>query len=372
MKSIRQIGSLKNKTVLVRSDLNVPIDQGKVRDSFRIDKALATISFLIKKGAKVVVVSHIGEGKKDTLLPVFFHLKKKKVSCVFLDSYKKESVDKALEELKKGEFLLLENIRHDIGEKDNDEMFAKTLASFADIYVNDAFSVSHREHASIVGVPKFLPSYAGLQMMEEIKNLSLALKPAHPFVFILGGAKISTKLPLITRYLKSADEVFVGGAILNNILRDKKLPIGESLVDDTETPRAILNSPKILPVLDVVTENHKGVSRTIIPLEVNDDERIVDIGPETIASFKPIFSKAKLIVWNGPLGNYEKGYDKGTVLLLKLLASLKTKTILGGGDTVALVSKLKLEKKFTFVSTGGGATLDFLAHGTLPGIKALK
>lgn len=372
MKTLRQIGSVKNKTILVRSDLNVPIDSGKVRDPFRIEKALASISFLIKKGAKVVVVSHIGEGKSDTLLPVFFHLKKKKVPCVFLDSFEKETVSNAIAELKKGQFLLLENLRHDSGEKDNDQFFAKKLASIADIYVNDAFSVSHREHASIVSIPKYLPSFAGLQMIEEIKNLSLALTPSHPFVFILGGAKISTKLPLISRYLKSADEVFVGGAILNNILRDKKLPIGESLVDDTETPRAILNSPKILPVLDVVTENTRGVSRTIMPLEVNDDERIVDIGPETIASFKPIFSKAKLIVWNGPLGNYEKGYDKGTVLLLKLLSTLKAKTILGGGDTVALVTKLKLEKKFTFVSTGGGATLDFLAKGTLPGIKALK
>ncbi len=372
MKSLRQIGSVKNKIVLVRTDFNVPIDNGKVRDPFRIEKALSTISFLTKKGAKVIVTSHIGEGKNDTLLPVFFHLKKKKVSCVFLDSFEKEAVSKAVESLKKGQFLLLENLRHDSGEKDNDPLFAKKLASLADVYVNDAFSVSHREHASIVSVPKLLPSYAGLQMMEEIKNLSLALTPSHPFVFVLGGAKISTKLPLISRYLKSADEVFVGGAILNNILRDKKLPIGESLVDDTETPRAILNSPKILPVLDVVTENSKGVSRTIFPLDVHEDERIVDIGPETIASFKPIFSKAKLIVWNGPLGNYEKGYDKGTILLLKLLASLKAKTILGGGDTVALVSKLKLEKKFTFVSTGGGATLDFLAHGTLPGIKALK
>lgn len=372
MKTLRQIGSVKNKTILVRSDLNVPIDSGKVRDPFRIEKALASISFLVKKGAKVVVVSHIGEGKSDTLLPVFFHLKKKKVPCVFLDSFEKETVSNAIAELKKGQFLLLENLRHDSGEKDNDQLFAKKLASIADIYVNDAFSVSHREHASIVSIPKYLPSFAGLQMIEEIKNLSLALTPSHPFVFILGGAKISTKLPLISRYLKSADEVFVGGAILNNILRDKKLPIGESLVDDTETPRAILNSPKILPVLDVVTENTRGVSRTIMPLEVNDDERIVDIGPETIASFKPIFSKAKLIVWNGPLGNYEKGYDKGTVLLLKLLSTLKAKTILGGGDTVALVTKLKLEKKFTFVSTGGGATLDFLAKGTLPGIKALK
>lgn len=372
MKTLRQIGSVKNKTILVRSDLNVPIEDGKVRDSFRIEKALNSISFLLKKGAKVIVVSHIGEGKNDTLLPVFFHLKKKKVPCIFLDSYNKDAIEKALGSLKKGQFLLLENLRHNAGEKDNDQNFAKLLASFADAYVNDAFSVSHREHASIVSVPKYLPSYAGLQMTEEIKNLSLALVPPHPFVFVLGGAKISTKLPLITRYLKSADEVFVGGAILNNILRDKKLPIGESLVDDTETPRSILNSPKILPVLDVVTENAKGVSRTVMPLEVGDDEKIVDIGPETIASFKPIFSKAKLIVWNGPLGNYEKGYDKGTIQLLKLLASLKAKTILGGGDTVALVSKLKLEKKFTFVSTGGGATLDFLSQGTLPGIKALK
>jgi phosphoglycerate kinase len=372
MKTLQHAGSLKNKTVLIRTDLNVPILEGKVRDAFRIEKALKSIKLLVKKGARVIVISHIGEGKTDTLLPVFFYLKKKKVPCVFLDSFEKNAVEKVLSGLKKGQFLLLENVRHESGEKENSQEFAKKLASLADIYVNDAFSVSHREHASIVGVPKYLPSYAGLQMTEEIKNLSLALVPSHPFVFVLGGAKISTKLPLITRYLKSADEVFVGGAILNNILRDKKLPIGDSLVDDTETPRAILNSPKILPVLDVVTENHKGVSRTVLPLDVHDDEKIVDIGPETITSFKPIFSKAKLIVWNGPLGNYEKGYDKGTIQLLKLLASLKAKTILGGGDTVALVTKLKLEKKFTFVSTGGGATLDFLAHGTLPGIKALK
>lgn len=372
MISIIKAKNLKGKKVIVRSDLNVPIVNGKVRDGFRIDKALSTIDYLKKKGAKVIVMSHIGEGSEGSLKPVSDYLKRKKVIHSFVSAVVGEKVLATVESMKNGEILLIENLRKEDGEKKNDKTFAKALASLGDIYVNDAFPVSHRAHASVVSLPKLLPAYAGLQLEEEVKHLSLALKPTHPFLFVLGGAKISTKLPLLSRYVKSADDVFLGGALLNTVLRDKGVVVGVSVVDDMNTPKNILSSKKLFPIVDVVTENKKGVSRTCNPWEVAQGEKIMDVGMQSVKNLLPLVASAKIIVWNGPLGYYEGGYDKATAFLLKEIAKSKAISIIGGGDTVALVSKLKLQNKFTFVSTGGGATLDFLAKGTLPGIKVLQ
>ena len=351
MKSIKSLKNIKNKKVLVRVDFNVPIKNGKVVDDFRIQKSLPTIKFLQNKGAEVILISHLGKDGTESLKPVADRLKK----------YIKKDI------------ILLENIRQYPEEEQNSLSFAKRVAGIADFYVNDAFSVSHRNHASVVGVPKYLPSYAGLQLEEEIKNLSKVLKnPKRPFLFILGGAKFSTKMPLVQKYLKTADYIFIGGAILNDFLKAKKYEIGKSLTDNTKIPANIFNNKKIiLPVDVVVLSGNKIINKKIEDIKKN--EIIIDIGKDSVKLAENYIKKAKLILWNGPLGKYEgKSGDLATKKLLKSVASSKAESIIGGGDIVSVVSKLKLEKKFTFVSTGGGATLDFLANGTLPGIKALK
>lgn len=351
MKSIKSLKNIKNKTALVRVDFNVPIKNGKVLDDFRIQKAIPTIKFLQNKGAKVILISHLGKDGKESLKPVAGCLRK----------YIKKDI------------VLLENIRQYSGEEKNDSKFAKELANLADFYVNDAFSVSHRKHASVVGVPKYLPSYAGFQLEEEIKNLSKVFKnKKHPFLFILGGVKFSTKMPLIKKYLNSADYLFIGGALANDFLKAKGCEIGKSLADNTEIPNFILNSKKLILPTDVLVLSGKKLVNKKVE-EVKKDEIIIDIGKESVKLAESYIKKAKLILWNGPLGKYEeKSGDIATKKLLKSVVSSKAESIIGGGDIVSIVSKLKLEKKISFVSTGGGATLDFLANGTLPGIKALK
>ncbi len=354
MQSIEKIKNLKGKRVIVRVDFNVPIKDGKVEDDFRIKKALPTINFLLKKGASLVLITHLGKDGSESLGPVIKHF------------FKISKISK-----KKVEFL--DNIRKFPGEEKNDIVFAKELAGRGEIYVNDAFSVSHREHASIVTLPTLLPAYAGFQLEAEVKHLSMVLnKVKHPFLFILGGAKFSTKMPLIDRYLKTADNVFIGGALFNDFLETMGLEVGQSLVDDTiSVSEAILKNKKlILPSDLVVKSGNKLINKKIN--EVGKDENILDIGKESIKNLTPYISKAKLILWNGPLGKYEDIGGGATKEILKLVAKSKAISIIGGGDTVEIISENKMEKKFTFVSTGGGATLDFLVDGTLPGIKALK
>lgn len=354
MRSIKQIKNIRGKTALVRVDFNVPVKNGKVLDDFRIKKALPTIKFLQKKGAKVILISHLGENGKESMKPVADCLRK----------YIKKDIT------------LLENIRKHPGEKKNDLKFAKKLSKLGDFYVNDAFSVSHREHASVVGIPKFLPSYAGFQLEKEIKNLSKVFKkPKRPFLFILGGAKFSTKMPLIKRYIKLADQVFIGGALLNDFLKAKGYEVGKSLVDNTKIPENILKNKKlILPTDVIVLSGKKFINKKAD--EVQKNETIMDIGNELVKIAEEYIKKSKLILWNGPLGKYEDGGDKATKKILKLVLKSKSQVIIGGGDIVGVLSELEPKnyklKPNIFVSTGGGATLDFLVNGTLPGIKALK
>lgn len=351
MRNLKQIKNLKGKTVLLRVDFNVPIKGGKVVDDFRIKAALPTIRFLRNKGARVILLSH-HSSKGQSLRPI-----QKYLSKIF-------SID---------EVKLLENLRFDRGEEKNDSVFAKKLASLGDVYVNDAFPVSHRVHASIISLPKYLPSFAGFQLENEVKNLSKAIKnPKHPFLFILGGAKFSTKMPLIKKYLKLADHVFIGGALANDFLKAKGCEVGLSLVDETNynIEKILKNKKLILPTDVLVKSGHKLINKK--SNEIKKNEIILDIGEETVKNLASIIKQSKLILWNGPLGKYEDGGAEGTRKVLKLVANAKTETIVGGGDTVVLVSEMKLENKFSFVSTGGGATLDFLANGTLPGIKALE
>ncbi len=373
MKTIKDIENLKGKKIVVRVDFNVPIKDGKVVDDFRIKAALPTIEYLHKKGAIVVLIAHIGDDVTSSLKPVAIRLKKYIPNLNFIEtSIFSDNTEKIVNNLKSGDVVLLENLRREIGEKKNAPSFARALSRYGTIYVNDAFSVSHRAHASVVGITKYLPGYAGLQMVEEINHLSKAFNPKHPFLFILGGAKFETKIPLIKKFLRDADHVFIGGAIANDFFKAKGYEVGTSLVSDGNISiKPFAKSSNLIIPIDVVA--CKGdKSRNIKPSDVLADEYIVDIGKDTVSKLGELIEKASFILWNGPLGKYESGFSSSTEKILKLISKSKASSVIGGGDTVALISKLKLEDKLGFVSTGGGATLDFLAKGTLPGIKALK
>ena len=362
---------LKGKRVLLRVDFNVPIKNGVVQDDIRIVKALPTIKFLQKKGAKIILLTHLGKGG-ESLLPVVKSASKI-LKFTFIPEIISEKVEESVSKMRNGDILLLDNIRNDKGEQTCDKTFAKNLAKLGDIYVNDAFPVSHRADASVVLLPKILPGYIGFRMEEELNELTLTLKnKKHPFLFILGGAKFSTKIPLLTKYLKIANYVFLGGALLNDVLKAKGLEIGKSLVDviDFDLSKIIKNKKLILPEYVLVKSDGHTIEKKVN--EVGKDDFILDIGESSFNELSVLIKKSKLILWNGPLGKYEDGGDVFTRKTLKLISQIKTESIIGGGDTANLVDEMKLEKKFTFVSTGGGATLEYLAKGTLPGIKALQ
>ena len=373
MKSIKELKSLTGKKVILRADFNVPIKDGKVVDDFRIKKTIPTILYLQKKGARVVIISHIGDKGTESLLPVANTLKKLIKGFNFIETpIFSDETEKRINGMKNGEIVLLENLRRDTGEKKNSPSFARALSRYGEIYINDAFSVSHRDHASVVGITKYLPGYAGFQLIEEVENLSKVFSPSHPFLFILGGAKFDTKIPLVKKFLRSADNIFIGGAIANDFFKAKGYEVGVSLVGNTnfQIPQLLKAKNLILPIDVEVTKNSKN--RFVNPSDVSPDENIVDAGPKSVEMLKDLVNKASFILWNGPLGKYENGFGGATEELLKIISKSKAKSVIGGGDTTALISKLKIEDKLGFVSTGGGATLDFLSKGTLTGIRVLK
>lgn len=371
LKTIKDIKNLRGKRVLLRLDLNIPIIDGVLRDDFRIKKSLATLNFLRDSGAKTIIISHI-ESIETKSLEIIYEYLSKFFNIAFFKDYFSEETKNAIEGMNGGDFILLENLRIYEDEEKNSEHFAKQLSSLGEIYVNDAFSVSHRQHASIVGVPKFLPSYAGILFEEEVANLSGAFNPEHPFIFILGGAKFETKIPLIEKFLKLADFVFVGGALANDFFREKGYEIGLSVLSPKKFDlKKISASEKLFLPIDIVVKNNKGVFIKK-PSQVLKEDKILDDGPETISMLEKKLSQSKFVLWNGPLGDYEKGFKEGTIELARAIAKSGAKSIIGGGDTLAVVSKMNLENKFSFISTGGGAMLDFLANETLPGIEALE
>jgi phosphoglycerate kinase len=376
MKSVKDIEDLSGKKVLVRVDLNVPMSEGKVLDDFRIKKAVPTILYLQKKGATVVLISHLGSDGTESMAPVAVKMKKYIKELEFIKTpLLSDKTEDLIKDLKSGSVVLLENLRSEPGEVKNSPSFARALSRYGEIFVNDAFSVSHRAHASVVGITKYLPGYAGFQMLEEIENLSQAFVPTHPFLFILGGAKFETKIPLIKRFLRTADTLFISGALANDFFRAKGYEVGTSLVEDGSFHISTLMKHKnlILPTdVEVLKAGKNAKPRFVSPRDVSHDESMVDVGPESVEILKGLIAKAKFILWNGPLGKYEQGFGGATEQLLKIISKSKAHSVIGGGDTVELISKLKLEDKLGFVSTGGGATLEFLAKGTLPGIKALK
>lgn len=367
MKSIKNLKNFKGKTVLLRADFNAPIKDDVVMDDFRIVKTLPTIKYLVDGGAKVIIVSHLGD-ENESMITVADKLAEY-TPVKFVGKVVGFEVSVAIKEMDDGDVILLENLRSNKGEVDNEKDFAVALASLAEIYVNDAFAVCHREHASVVGVPKLLPSYAGFGLLEEISNLELVNKPSHPFLFILGGAKFSTKFPLIKNFLNKADAVFVGGALANSLLNAEDISVGKSTHEASTAEMKFVISRKNLALpSDAVVKKNKLIKNI---KEIGKSDVICDIGPHTIEVLEKVIANSNFIVFNGPVGLYEDGFSFGTEQILKAMAKSKAKTILGGGDTVDLVTKLGLRDSFTFVSTGGGAMIDYLAYGTLPGIEAL-
>ncbi len=365
-RALSSAGELRGKRIIVRVDFNVPVKDGVVVDDFRIQATLPTLQLLKKVGAQLVLISHIGDDGKDTLKPVADFLSK-----VFPVAFA-QSINEARIFLEEGKSVLLENIRRFDGEMSNDEAFSHELSSLGNIYVNEAFSVSHRAHASIVGIPRFIPGYAGLRFDREMVELGKALRPEHPFMFILGGAKFETKLPLIEKFLRLADSVFVGGALANDVLRALHLPIGRSVVSEMTVSDAIINNQKFLKLLDVTVSTSGGEKIIKDPKMVTSDDMILDVGPKTISALSQKIKESRMVLWNGPLGVYEKGFTEQTEALAREIAESETFSIVGGGDTLASIQKLNLMDRFGFVSTGGGAMLEFLLHGTLPGIEALE
>ncbi len=363
-KTLDQMPDISGQPVLVRLDLNVPVKDGVVVDDFRIKQAMPTIEFLRQKQAKILIISHI-EGGSDTLKPVFEYLQKSLPVTFCLDCV--ESGNACVEQCQPGEIILCENIRLYDGEKRNDKDFAKKLASLAKYYVNDAFSVSHRSHASVVGVPQFIPGFIGLQFQKEIENLSKAFNPPHPFLFILGGAKFDTKLPLVKKFLHVADTIYVCGALANDFYKAKGYEVGQSTISNGVDVSDLLNETKIVLPADAVAED-----KSVVGVEqLAKDQKIMDAGPVSLAELSDLIKNAKAILWNGPLGNYEKGFTQPTIDVAKMIAESGALSLVGGGDTLAAISTLGFESKFTFISTGGGAMLDFLANETLPGLQAL-
>jgi phosphoglycerate kinase len=371
IKDINEAKKIRGKRVLLRLDLNVPLARGKVVDDFRIKAALPTINMLRDAGAKTIIISHI-EGKGgESLSPVADYLVSHKVPVTFISKFFTAAAQKTLDGMKDGDIVLFENVRINKGEKANDPDFARKLADMADMYVNEAFPVSHRAHASIVGVPKFIPSYAGPTFMREIENLSMAFNPPKPFLFILGGAKFDTKMPLIQKFMKSADMIYVGGALANNFFKELKYETGTSSVSEGEFDLSgLLQSGKVFIPIDVVVSGKKKTQKPAH--EVEKKEAVWDIGNESLLELQALVKQAAFVLWNGPMGNYELDFVEGTKKVAEIVARSNAKSIVGGGDTVAAIQSLGLMEKFTFVSTGGGAMLDFLVQETLPGIDALK
>jgi len=377
---------VKNKKVLLRADFNVDLDEnGKILSDFRIRAVLPTIDYLFQNGAsRIIIISHLGKPKardeKLTLKPVGEKLQQLLGRpVVFLDDCRGEKIKKAIGEAVNNSSILLENLRFYPEEENNDNNFAKELASLADIYVNDAFGVCHRLNASVAAVTKFLPSFAGLLLKKEIENLNKVMAGfERPLVLILGGAKISTKLPLIKSFSAMADSILLGGALVNTILKAWSFSVGQSLVEDEMISEASqIGSAKaelILPGDFLVGSSMEAKAAEIRRLgEVQGEDWILDIGPASQMMFSDIIKKAKTIVWNGPMGYFENPvFSEGTKKIIEAVAASSAFSVVGGGETLTALEKWNFLDKMSFVSTGGGAMLSYLAGEKMPGIEALN
>ncbi len=385
LNSIRQIKNLRGKRVLLRVDFNVPLSKDLVVDhheDFRIAQTLPTIKYLLKKKAKVIIVAHLGrpDGKVVEGLrldPVAKRLAQLLGKVIYkIDVITGPEVVEQTLQLKNRDILMLENVRFDAREEKSSVAFAKELASLADIYVNDAFGVSHRNQASVSTIQRYLPSYAGLLLEREITNLYQAReKPQQPLTVIIGGAKISTKIQLIKKFLPKAQHILLGGALANTVLRVQGIGVGKSLVEPgmfrhVKSIKLTDNQLRV-PLDGVMARSYEATTGRLDALgDIKKNEVILDIGPDTLHLYEKIIAHSKTIIWNGPMGLIETpAFAHGTERLIRILARSRARIIVGGGETVGMIRKMKMEKKFSFISTGGGAMLEFLEGKNLPGLK---
>ncbi|MFA6918726.1 MAG: phosphoglycerate kinase [Patescibacteria group bacterium] len=387
IKSVKKLKNLKGVRVLLRVDFNVPLTKDSrvgTSEDYRIVKTIPTIKYLIKKGAKIIIMAHLGrpEGKVVENLrldPVAIRLSQLLKKQVYKsDKIYGTDVDSHIDEMKNGDILMLENIRFDKREEKGDKKFAGILAKMGDIYVNDAFAVDHREQASVSTIQMYLPSFAGLLLEDEVLNLSkIMTNPKRPMVTIIGGAKISTKIKIIKNFLPVSRNILLGGALANTVLKVMGVAVGKSLIEPkmfSEVKKLKLTDNKIVvPVDGYMAKSFKGEKGRLDALaDVRKDELILDIGPDTIRLYAQIIKSAKTIVWNGPMGLIETPYfARGTSALIKILAKSRAEKIVGGGETVQMIRRMGLENKFNFISTGGGAMLEFLEGKKLPGLVKL-
>ena len=383
---------LKGKKVIVRVDLNVPMKNGAITETSRIEKILPTLKLLIEKEAKIIILSHIGRPKGKVISGMSLEPISKKLSqylnkeVLFNKNQINENIVSEINKISNGSVMMLENIRFNEGEETNNEEFSKKISSLGDIYINDAFSCSHRSHASIEGITKHIPSYFGLQIMEEINALKkITSEIKKPVTCIIGGSKISTKIKIISNLIKIFDNIIIVGGMANIMLKNQGINIGKSICEEgyDNLVKEILEKTKIYNCqiycpLDVVVSqslNGKGKGKKIN--EIEDDDMILDIGFETIAKIKNIINNSNTVLWNGPAGYYENSnFANGTKEIIRIITDKTFKdkifSVAGGGETVAVINKFNKLDSFTFVSTAGGAFLEFLEGKELPGIKALN
>lgn len=390
LKSLQDV-DLKGKKVVARFDFNVPLtktEPRKITDTSRIDLALPTIRLILEKGAsKLVLISHLGrpDGKVDprySLEPVAEYLAEKLGTDVILSESAVDNGVKNLLQLPETKVVLLENIRFLPGEEKNDMELAEKLSQYGDIYVNDAFGAAHRKHASTYGINAFFKNraYPGLLMKKEIDSLGALLeKPAKPFIAVIGGAKVSDKIKTLEKMMVMVDTLLIGGAMAYPFLKAKGATVGKSLCSDEDVALAkqLLAQDRgnkiLLPKDHIVSSSVDGEAEVCHGTSIPEDKMALDIGPETIASYTDHLKTAKTIFWNGPMGLFEsKNFAKGTMAIAHAIASTKAFSVVGGGDSVAAVSESGEADKFSHVSTGGGASLEFIEKGELPGVQALR
>ncbi|MEN3044421.1 MAG: phosphoglycerate kinase [Candidatus Hydrothermales bacterium] len=384
MKSLNQIGDIKGKRIFLRVDFNVPIKEGKILDDTRIKETIPTIKFLIERGGKIILASHLGrpKGKRSpefSLQPVVKKLKRLlKEKVRFTEELHGENVIKIINEMKEGEVLLIENTRFEENEEKDDIELAKKWRELADIYVNEAFAASHRKHTSVYTLPKlFEEKYAGFLLEKEINNLKkITENPEKPFIAILGGAKVEDKIGVIKTLIDKCDKILIGGGMMFTFWKAKGKSIGKSILDEKFIDEVKkLPEEKLVVAVDTRYSDSPESKKYTEGEEVPEGYAGYDIGERSIQIFKEEISKGKTIFWNGPMGVFEnRTFAKGTYEVAKKIAEVTLKgafSLCGGGETVTVIKKQKLENKISFVSTGGGASLEFIEKGSLPGIEAL-
>lgn len=377
--------TIRRKRVLVRVDFNVPVSDGRILDDFRIKAHLPTLKTLLRNRNILILIAHIGrpDGKKIgamSLRPAARRLSALLGRRVcFVPDPRDAELRKKIKTSAPQSVFLIENVRFWPGEKKNDRAFAKMLADLGEVFVQDAFGVIHRSESSVTGLPRFLPSFGGLLLQKELEALSpLVVKPKHPFVVIMGGAKIETKLPLIKALIKKADRVLLGGSLANTMLASLGFPVGKSKIEQSavsELRRVAIQDGKLVMPQDVITARSLNDShpRAKPIKEVSESEFILDIGPETIKAFAAEIKTAKTMLWNGPLGLIEKKqFAKGTLLVAKLFAASRAHKIIGGGDLASVFKKYGISSRNIHVATGGGSALSLIAGNSLPGLSALE